>query len=91
MSTRFIALFPLVLGACAPHYEWVEAPPARAPEPASAEATSPDLEGPTTAQDLACEGSTSATRAHARRNRFRSVEGFNTRGCVRPGPWKTAD
>lgn len=90
MSRRLAALLPLALAACAPHYEWVETP-ASSPEPAPKSDTSPDLQGPRTAQDLACEGSTSATRVQGRNDRFRGVEGFNSRGCVRPGPWKTAD
>jgi len=88
---RLTPLFTLVLAACAPHYEWVEAPDAPPPEASSTTKTRPELGGPRTAGDLACEGSTSATRQYARQNRYRSVEGFNTRGCVRPGPWKATD
>lgn len=91
MTSRLTAALPLLLSACAPHYEWVEAPSSPAPQPDARATTRPDVDGPRTAQDLACEGSTNATRAQARQGRFRGVEGFNSRGCVRPGPWKSAD
>ncbi|MEM1031310.1 MAG: hypothetical protein AAF928_20155 [Myxococcota bacterium] len=101
-SRVVVACLTVVAAAgCAPRYHWVDAEPdgqeprrgaaGDAAERRDEAAERAALKGPRTSEDLSCEGSTGATREFARRNRYRGVEGFNTRGCVRAGSWTAAE
>ena len=75
---RWLVLVALV--ACAPHYEWVEAPDEAPEEPEKAAHAPAAAAGP-------CAASTPAVRQQARQGRYQGVEGFDARGCVGPELW----